>query len=73
MSPIRVECHAGYRGEETPRRFHLEGRTIEVAEIIERRMEPDGRVFRVRGDDTRDYILRSDQRTGRWEIPEVRG
>ena len=73
MSRIRVECHAEYRGEETPRRFHLEGRTIEVVDIIERRTEPDGRLFRVRGDDGHIYVLRNDQPTGRWEIPEVRG
>ena len=23
--PVRVECYAGYRGEETPRRFCLSG------------------------------------------------
>ena len=33
MAEVRVECHAGYRGDETPRRFHLEGKTIEVAEF----------------------------------------
>jgi hypothetical protein len=73
MSQISVECHAGYRGEETPRRLHLEGRTIEVVEIIERRTEPEARFFRVRGDDGRVYILRSDHSTGWWKIPEVMG
>jgi hypothetical protein len=73
MSRFRVECHAGYRGEETPRRLHLEGRTIEVVEIIERRTEPNARLFRVRGDDGRIYVLRNDQAMGGWEIPEVRG
>ena len=24
-----MECHAGYRGDETPRRFYLEGQTID--------------------------------------------
>ncbi|MGH7859259.1 MAG: hypothetical protein ACREQY_18185 [Candidatus Binatia bacterium] len=71
MSELRVECHAGYRGEETPQRFHLEGRTIEATEILARWAEPDARLFRVRGDDRRIYILRLDQREGRWEIPEM--
>ena len=71
MSDIRVECHAGYRGEETPRRFHLDGRTIEVAEVLARWTEPDARLFRVRGGDGRVYVLRLDERKQRWEIPEA--
>jgi hypothetical protein len=71
MSRIHVECQAGYRGEETPRRFRLYGRTVEVVEILERRAEPDARSFRVRGDDGRVYTLRSDRRTEGWEIPEI--
>jgi len=33
---IRVECYAGYRGEETPVRFYLGERKIEVVEVIDR-------------------------------------
>ena len=29
---MRVECYAGYRGEEEPRRFHHGGGRIEVAD-----------------------------------------
>jgi len=31
---VDVECHAGYRGEETPRRFHLGERRVEIAEVV---------------------------------------
>ena len=31
---VGVECYAGHRGEETPRRFTL-GRIIEVAEVLD--------------------------------------
>ena len=48
---IHVECHAGYRGEETPRRFFLGERTIEVADILDRWLGPVHRYFKVRGDD----------------------
>lgn len=71
MAEVRVECHAGYRGEETPRRFQVEGRTIEVVEILVRWTEPDARFFRVRGDDNRVYVLRRDKRAERWEAPEI--
>jgi len=48
---LRVECYSGHRGEETPRRFYLGNRHIEVAEVIDRWLGPDHRYFKVRGDD----------------------
>jgi hypothetical protein len=68
-SPLEVwvECYAGHRGEETPRRFTL-GRTIEVAEVLDAWLAPDHRYFKVRGDDGACYILRNDVLTGRWEL-----
>ena len=44
---VTVECYAGYRGEETPRRFALAGTTIEVAEVVDRWLAPDHRYFTV--------------------------
>ena len=32
--PVDVECYAGYRGEETPRRFGLTRAKIEIAEVV---------------------------------------
>lgn len=47
---VNVTCHAGYRGEETPRRFFIKERQIAVAEIIDRWLAPDHRYFfRLRG------------------------
>jgi hypothetical protein len=34
--PVRVECHAGYRGGEYPLAVHLEGERREVCEILDR-------------------------------------
>jgi hypothetical protein len=65
---IKVECHAGYRGEETPRRFFLDERVIEVEEVLDRWLAPDHGYFRVRGDDGATYILRHDVRAGHWEL-----
>ena len=65
---IRVECYAGYRGEETPRRFFLDERKVEVKEIFNRWLAPDHRYFKVRGDDGNDYILRHDAVADRWEL-----
>ncbi len=65
---IRVECHAGYRGEETPRRFFIGGRRVEVAEVIDRWLAPNHRYFKVGGDDGAVYILRHDAGAESWEL-----
>jgi hypothetical protein len=68
LSDLTVECYAGYRGEETPQRFRLGARPVEVIEVIDRWLAPDHRYFKLRGDDGDIYILRHDVPTGRWEI-----
>ncbi|WP_242342799.1 hypothetical protein [Anaeromyxobacter terrae] len=65
---LKVDCHAGYRGEETPLRFELEGRRVEVVEVIDRWLGPDHRYFKLRGDDGAVYLLRHDERADRWEL-----
>ncbi len=65
---VRVDCYAGHRGEETPRRVVIAGRTVEVLEVVDRWYGPDYRYFKLRGDDGSVYLLRHDEREGRWEI-----
>jgi hypothetical protein len=65
---ITVECYAGYRGEETPRRFWLGNRQILVSELLDRWLAPDHRYFKVVGDDNGLYILRHDPHQYRWEL-----
>jgi hypothetical protein len=65
---IRVECYAGHCGEETPRRFSFDGRSIEVVEVLDAWLAPDHRYFKVRCDNGAYYILRNDVMTGRWEL-----
>jgi hypothetical protein len=65
---LRVECYAGYRGEESPRRFSIGGRNIEVVEIVDRWLAPDHRYFKLRGDDDAIYILRHDMESGVWDL-----
>ncbi len=66
---LRVECYAGYKGEETPRRFHIGERRVEVAEVIDRWLAPDHSYFKVLGDDGAVYILRhGEQEEGSWEL-----
>ncbi|MBI4792696.1 MAG: hypothetical protein HY789_08235 [Deltaproteobacteria bacterium] len=65
---ISVDCYAGYRGEETPRRFLLQERKIEVVEVVDRWLAPDHRYFKVRGDDGSIYIIRHDVVRDQWQL-----
>lgn len=65
---VKVECYAGHRGEETPRRLSLGGRQVEVVEVIDRWYGPDHRYFKLRGDDGATYLLRHDEAADRWEL-----
>jgi len=68
MMRIRVECYAGYRGEETPRRFWLGAKKIEVQDVLDRWMAPDHRYFKVVGHDKAVYILRHDAVSWDWDL-----
>jgi hypothetical protein len=64
----QVECYAGHRGEETPRRFRLGDRKIEITEVLDQWLAPDHRYFKVKDADGDLYILRHDVMTARWEV-----
>ena len=63
-----VECHAGYRGEETPRAFTIGDRRVSVIDLLDAWLAPEHRYFKVRGDDGDVYILRHDVRTSTWDL-----
>ncbi len=65
---LRVECYAGYRGEETPRRFILHGRRFVVEELLDCWLGPGHRYFKLLADDGGVYILRHDTALDRWEL-----
>ncbi len=65
---VRVECYAGYRGEETPTRFYLHGRCFEVQELLDCWLGPDHRYFKIIAQDGGVYILRHDTGHDRWEL-----
>ena len=65
---INVECHAGYRGEETPWRLLVGDRPVEVVKVIDRWLAPDHRYFKCIGADDATYIVRNDTESGSWEL-----
>jgi hypothetical protein len=66
--PIRVECYAGYRGEQEPIAFRLGERRVGVRAIVDRWFAPAQRWFRVDADDGHLYVLRHDEPSDEWEI-----
>ena len=67
-SAVKVVCYAGYRAEETPVRFYLGERCIEVTEVLDRWLDPAHRYFKLRGDDNGIYILRHSIDEDCWEM-----
>jgi hypothetical protein len=68
MIPINVDCYAGYRGEETPRRIQFKTHTVGVKAVLDRWLSPDHRYFKLEGDDGHLYIIRHDPHQGQWEL-----
>lgn len=69
---MRVECYAGYRADERPLRFVLEGREYLVDELDGRWYSPEASYFRVRADDGNYYVLRHDEAQGTWSLEGYR-
>ena len=69
---IRVECYAGYRGEQEPRALWLSEQRLEVRAVVDRWFAPGQRWFRVDADDGHLYVLRHDEASGDWEIAGYR-
>jgi hypothetical protein len=67
-SEIRVECYSGYRGEQTPVRFYLGEREVEVDQVLDQWIDPRHRYFKVRGGDGGIYILRHDTKADIWQM-----
>ncbi|MDH4321791.1 MAG: hypothetical protein OEV73_09885 [Desulfobulbaceae bacterium] len=65
---IRVECEAGYDGEETPCSFSLCRRSRQVTQVLDRWLAGDHRNFKVKGDDGGLYVLRHVMTADRWEL-----
>lgn len=65
---IQVECYAGYRGEETPRRIQMATYKIEIIKIVDRWLSPDHRYYKILGSDDATYIIRHDSENWQWEL-----
>ena len=73
LTPIQVECYAGHKADETPRRFLWSEQWVEVVEVLDRWHQveslpewPRAEYFKVRGADGCDYLLKHDLEADQW-------
>jgi len=73
LIPIQVECYAGTKADETPRRFIREEQPVEVEEVLDRWHQveskpgwPRADYFKVRGADGHEYLLKHDLEADEW-------
>jgi formylmethanofuran dehydrogenase subunit E len=75
LNPITVECYAGAKADETPRRFVWNEHPIEVEEVLDRWYQveskpewPRADYFKVRGVNARAYLLKHDLESDEWYL-----
>ena len=68
MIPVKVECYAGYKGDERPVRFTLGSRVIEVETVTDQWYSPDITYFRVHANDGKTYILKHNEGQDQWSL-----
>lgn len=58
MILLQVECYSGFKAEERPVRFQLDGHDHMVEDVFDQWHSPDATYFKVPSDDGNVYVLR---------------
>ena len=66
--PIHVSAYSGYKANERPSQFVLDGHCYEIAEVEDRWYEPEAMYFRVRTTEGKRYILRYTDADDEWTL-----
>jgi uncharacterized protein (UPF0128 family) len=73
---VEVDCYSGYKADERPARFRLEGHEYLVEELLDQWYGQNDVFFKVRADDGNLYILsheyESSSPAGRWRLVSFR-
>ena len=69
---LKVESYSGYKADQRPTRFTLQGRTFQVEEVMDRWYGPDHAYFKVRADDANTYILKHSPSADEWSLEMFR-
>lgn len=65
---IEVTCYAGYKADERPTTFTLQGETFSVMEILDRWYDENSNYFRVETEEGSKHLLRHDLNEDFWEL-----
>ena len=69
---ITVDSYSGYKADERPVRFVLNGREYEEKEVEDRWYSPEAVYFRVAASDGNRYVLRHDEVADSWSLEAFR-
>jgi hypothetical protein len=65
---LEVKTYSGYKADERPASFELDGRAYQVEDVLDRWYGPDYEYFKVRAGDGNTYILRHDLGDDSWSL-----
>lgn len=71
MKRVTVQTYDGFRAAESPRRFFIAGRKVEIIQIEKSWLTPGCRYFLVRGNDDLIYLLEYLEKTDLWNLLTV--
>jgi hypothetical protein len=71
MPTIKVEFYSGYKADEKPISFIIDGNKFMVEKIIDQWRNPEFEYFKVLADDGKAYLLRNDERKGEWALEKT--
>ena len=68
---IKVQCYSGYKADEKPISFILDGKKLMVERVIDQWLSPEFEYFKVLADDEKVYLLRNDERNDDWALEKI--
>jgi len=69
---FRVECYAGYKGDERPVKLQIDEHMVEITEIEDRWYSPGATYFRVLLANGERYVLRREDAQDTWTLEAFR-
>jgi hypothetical protein len=69
---VRVECHAGYKGDERPVKLQLGEQMVDIAEVEDRWYSPGATYFRVLLANGERYVLCREEAQDVWTLEGFR-
>jgi hypothetical protein len=69
---VRVECYAGYKGDERPVKLQISEQMIDIAEVEDRWYSPGATYFRVLLANGERYVLRREDAQDLWTLEAFR-